>query len=721
MSHEHFDHEDQSEFQDSELMVDQIEGSTNFGEVGVMDRESDPLRESIPLDFENLFLTPDLMNLLLSHRAVRGEDLRRLLLLLDGCPSLTHIDLSHNDWQEEDLYYFLDWLRARPHVHLVDISGQPFSVQAIHSIYDVLIKNHNLEILLADYPDEETRLTFLNLFNERLRDRNRLTIELVPSSAWYTNVRSSVTPAEWNLIRLITYKKAHYHCEICGGQGTRQLVDCHEKWLYDDEKKIQQLISMIALCPSCHEVKHRGFANMRGRGEIADAHLANINGWSPEITSAYVKLSFFQWRIRSGYHWQLELDHLNQFKTRGIELYQELGPENQLTFLAALRVRYRPIINLVLSTREVREYIRNISAEMAEELIIPVFRAAHGPSISAILDAQGTRDYLINIPQERMEEIISLILHSNKVKAFKFLLTHNELGFSRYLEACDATQLDQLLLIILTRKKSFVIENMLNREKIVHHIQELSLPKIKKLFEPILHSNSELAVKILMTNPRFNRFVEKGRWQEIRPKILAAIRYANEYIIAVFLEKRKELVSRIFFSLPQQEQLDLYFSFLSHLSHVSHVLIDFLMTNPEFRQMLLDLHNHRETALAPLRQKIIDAELSKLKRKLIELWGENLIREIGAEVQRDSSYSKMAKIQASRLLEIFNPIQNQKVNEPGCSGVGFFGTYGEKVRKRSHQQFEQEERRQQISAELTRNDREDKMGEVRGQNIIGRH
>ena len=43
----------------------------------------------------------------------------------------------------------------------------------------------------------------------------KLTIELVPSTAWFTNVRSEVSKAKWDKIRRKSYKHADYKCEIC--------------------------------------------------------------------------------------------------------------------------------------------------------------------------------------------------------------------------------------------------------------------------------------------------------------------------------------------------------------------------------------------------------------------------------------------------------------------------------------------------------------------------
>jgi hypothetical protein len=50
----------------------------------------------------------------------------------------------------------------------------------------------------------------------------------------------------------------------------------------DDDRKIQRLEQLVALCPACHEVKHAGLASKRGRLSAVIAHLAEVNHWSPE-------------------------------------------------------------------------------------------------------------------------------------------------------------------------------------------------------------------------------------------------------------------------------------------------------------------------------------------------------------------------------------------------------------------------------------------------------
>jgi hypothetical protein len=93
----------------------------------------------------------------------------------------------------------------------------------------------------------------------------RLTVELVPKTSWYHNVRALVDEMTWDRIRHQVWRQAEYRCEICGGRGPEHPVECHEVWRYDDRTRVQALVRMIALCPACHQVKHLGLANVQGR------------------------------------------------------------------------------------------------------------------------------------------------------------------------------------------------------------------------------------------------------------------------------------------------------------------------------------------------------------------------------------------------------------------------------------------------------------------------
>lgn len=141
-----------------------------------------------------------------------------------------------------------------------------------------------------------------------------MTIELVPESAWYKNVRANVTPEEWDMIRRSVYREFGYNCNICGGKGPEHPVEAHEKWRFekgaDGQPNWQILDNIVALCPDCHEVKHIGLAELNGRGNEAAERLAMLNNWTIGQAEVYLNNQFNTWEQRGRMEWQLEISLL---------------------------------------------------------------------------------------------------------------------------------------------------------------------------------------------------------------------------------------------------------------------------------------------------------------------------------------------------------------------------------------------------------------------------
>ena len=140
----------------------------------------------------------------------------------------------------------------------------------------------------------------------------RLEIELVPKTCWFSNVRDHVGAADWDALRKPVFAKAGRACEICGGRGPKWPVECHETWRYGDKSLTQTLEGLSALCPSCHQVKHIGLANLRGRGGAAEAHLAKVNGWTRAECGRHIRAAFETWAARSEHQWSLDLSWLEK-------------------------------------------------------------------------------------------------------------------------------------------------------------------------------------------------------------------------------------------------------------------------------------------------------------------------------------------------------------------------------------------------------------------------
>jgi len=165
----------------------------------------------------------------------------------------------------------------------------------------------------------------------KFKPKKKLTIEMVPRTCWMSNVRSCVSEQTWDTIRKDCYRKAGNVCEICGGVGSRWPVECHEIWDYNDRARTQTLVNMIALCPSCHEVKHIGLAGVRGRLSIALAHLAKVNCWDRKTAEKYLREARDIWEERSDHEWALDLSFLDKLGVKYKSDRQELSDEQEET------------------------------------------------------------------------------------------------------------------------------------------------------------------------------------------------------------------------------------------------------------------------------------------------------------------------------------------------------------------------------------------------------
>ena len=134
-----------------------------------------------------------------------------------------------------------------------------------------------------------------------------LTIELVPETCWFSNLRAELSKNQWDFLRKQIYAEAYHTCEICGGVGPQHPVECHEIWEYNDKKLIQKLVGMIALCPDCHMVKHIGLASLRGKGEEAIAHFMKVNKITRKQADKHIQKAFKTWQKRSTKEWTLDI------------------------------------------------------------------------------------------------------------------------------------------------------------------------------------------------------------------------------------------------------------------------------------------------------------------------------------------------------------------------------------------------------------------------------
>lgn len=137
----------------------------------------------------------------------------------------------------------------------------------------------------------------------------KLEIDLVPETAFYSNLRTKIPNKEWDKIRKQSYADANHKCAICGADGR---LNCHEIWEYDDKKRIQKLKGFIALCNDCHMIKHIGFANIQASKGLLDMdalikHFMKINKVDKKTFDKHYENAFNVWRERSLKKWITDL------------------------------------------------------------------------------------------------------------------------------------------------------------------------------------------------------------------------------------------------------------------------------------------------------------------------------------------------------------------------------------------------------------------------------
>ena len=150
-----------------------------------------------------------------------------------------------------------------------------------------------------------------------------LTIELVPATSWYNNLRGILPKEVWDKIRERIYATYNYKCGICGTGGK---LNCHEIWEYDDKNHVQKLVGFIALCDLCHHVKHIGHAGiLASKGKLdyqkVVRHFMKVNACNRNTFQKHMKDAFDKWNERSQHEWSIHIgEYENLIKEKPIEI-----------------------------------------------------------------------------------------------------------------------------------------------------------------------------------------------------------------------------------------------------------------------------------------------------------------------------------------------------------------------------------------------------------------
>ena len=85
-------------------------------------------------------------------------------------------------------------------------------------------------------------------------ERLKLRIEPTPRNNYGDNLAHLLMKDIWDKLRREVYARAGHRCEICG--QTFKTLHCHENWGFNEKKRSQFLVSLMSLCPDCHNTIH---------------------------------------------------------------------------------------------------------------------------------------------------------------------------------------------------------------------------------------------------------------------------------------------------------------------------------------------------------------------------------------------------------------------------------------------------------------------------------
>jgi len=131
-----------------------------------------------------------------------------------------------------------------------------------------------------------------------------LFVEQIPTSCWFTNVRTCMSPSDSARVKALVVARTGRRCEVCGtgAEPSQGLwLPANERWSYNDATRVQTLRRLVCLCTRCHRATHVGFAEITGHRTQAHAHLRAVNRRIVVDTDAHFAMAARVWRARSGW------------------------------------------------------------------------------------------------------------------------------------------------------------------------------------------------------------------------------------------------------------------------------------------------------------------------------------------------------------------------------------------------------------------------------------
>lgn len=234
-----------------------------------------------------------------------------------------------------------------------------------------------------------------------MKNKLKLTIELVPKSCWFSHLRDHLSK---------------------------------EQWVYNDIQKIQRLEGTIALCPDFHSVKHIGFAQIIGKFETAKKHFKKINKLTEEETLIEINNAFKIFNERSKKNWILDISII----------------EKNSTFSLINRAKYdiiTKILEVIMDNNTTKK-----SKILQEQIIHKLVNLMNASCIDSKI-SNFNSNYI---------SVKSILLNEDKFSKFTFNVFIEKYNNSIHAYSSDTTSIKKFFLGSLSKE---VISDVCNIEK----------------------------------------------------------------------------------------------------------------------------------------------------------------------------------------------------------------------------------------------------------------
>lgn len=153
---------------------------------------------------------------------------------------------------------------------------------------------------------------------------NDFSVDCVPESAWFANLRSMIPTSQWKALSAYVRHRNHDQCEFC---GSNEKTEAHERWLFDEKTGRQKLMRIMCLCKMCHLSVHIGVATELGFREDAEKHIFATTGWTKKDLVKHLEDGSGRWQTISKMPWTQDVSIVQGI---GITIYDSDTVKNNI-------------------------------------------------------------------------------------------------------------------------------------------------------------------------------------------------------------------------------------------------------------------------------------------------------------------------------------------------------------------------------------------------------